>query len=288
MIASAAATVAPPAKTAKRAKQRCSASLSSSWLQSIVARSVCWRAGASRRRARRAERCVQALGDLAWGQQPAAGGRQLDRQRQPVDAPADLRDGRGVAVAELEVRIVRSRALGEQRDRLDACQRLRVLDRRAVGQRERRDRVALLGLQRERLAAGGEHGQRGTGTQQAADERSGGEHVLEVVGDQQQVLGGEEAFGGLVGGLAREDDDPERSDDRRRHVLRSLHGGERHEVRAVGEVRLDGARGLERESRLADPARPGECEQPRGVRPQPLPDRGELASSADQLIGRRR
>ena len=48
MIVSAASTVAPPAKTAKRAKHCFSASLSSSWLQSIVARSVCWRAGASR------------------------------------------------------------------------------------------------------------------------------------------------------------------------------------------------------------------------------------------------
>ena len=79
-----------------------------------------------------------------------------------------------------------------------------------VGQRQRRDGVALLGLQRERLAAGGEHRQRGTGAQQGADERRGGEHVLEVVGDQQQVLGGEEAFGRLAGRLAREHDDPER------------------------------------------------------------------------------
>ena len=50
--------------------------------------------------AERGERGVQALGDLAGREQPAAGGRQLDRERQPVDAPADLRDRGRVAVAE--------------------------------------------------------------------------------------------------------------------------------------------------------------------------------------------
>jgi hypothetical protein len=41
VIVSAASTVAPPAKTAKPAKAVFSSSLSKSWLQSIVARSVC-------------------------------------------------------------------------------------------------------------------------------------------------------------------------------------------------------------------------------------------------------
>ena len=66
--------------------------------------------------AQRAERGVEALGDLGRRQQSAAGGRQLDRQRQPVDAPADLRDRGGVGVAQVEVGIVGSRALAEQRD----------------------------------------------------------------------------------------------------------------------------------------------------------------------------
>ena len=39
----------------------------------------------ARARAERAERRVQALGDLAGREQPAAGRRQLDRQRQPVE-----------------------------------------------------------------------------------------------------------------------------------------------------------------------------------------------------------
>jgi hypothetical protein len=64
--------------------------------------------------------------------------------------------------------------------------------------------VACLGVQRERLAAGGEHRQCWTGAQQRADERRGCEHVLEVVSDEQQVLGGEEALSRLVGRLAGE------------------------------------------------------------------------------------
>ena len=125
MIASAASTVAPPAKTAKRAKHACSSSL-----EQLVApvdrraQRLLARGRVARARAERAERRVQAFGDLAGRQQPAARGRQLDRQRQPVDAPADLRDRRGVAVVELEVGIVGSRALAEQRDGVDAGQRL--------------------------------------------------------------------------------------------------------------------------------------------------------------------
>ena len=81
--------------------------------------------------AQRAERRVEALGDLAGRQQPAARGRQLDRQRQPVDAPADLRDRGGVGVAEAEVGIVGSRALAEQRDGGHPRQRLGVVARRS-------------------------------------------------------------------------------------------------------------------------------------------------------------
>src|SRR3954447_3254936 len=48
VIVSAAGTPAPPVNTAKRAKHACSSASSRAWLQSSVARSVRWRAGASR------------------------------------------------------------------------------------------------------------------------------------------------------------------------------------------------------------------------------------------------
>ena len=69
------------------------------------------------------------------------------------------------------------------------------------------------------------------------------------------MLAREKAFDRLLGGFAGEHDDAERADDRRGNLLGPLQSGERHEARTVGEVRLDGARGLKRESRLAHTAR---------------------------------
>ena len=114
------------------------------------------------------------------------------------------------------------------------------------------------------------------------------EHVLEVVSDQQHVFGGQEAFGRLAGRLTREQDDPERADDRRGYVLGPLHGGERHEARTVGEVRLDGTGSLEREPRLAHAARPRQRQQPDRCGAQSLADRCEVVLATDRAIRRRR
>ncbi len=46
--ASAASSVNPPTKTASRRNSFCSSPVSSSWLQSMARRSVCWRSGRSR------------------------------------------------------------------------------------------------------------------------------------------------------------------------------------------------------------------------------------------------
>ena len=99
-----------------------------------------------------------------------------------------------------------------------------------------------------------------------------------------RCLARQEALDRLLGGLAREQRRSRASDDRRGHVLGSVHGGERHEVRAVGEVGLDGARGLEREPRLADAAGPGEREQPHGPVAQPFAERAR-AHARDRSSG---
>ena len=85
--------------------------------------------------AERAERGVQALGDLGGRQQPAAGGGQLDRQRQPVDAPADLRDRGGVAVARAQTRdraLARARRTARRRRRRPTSPGPRALRARAA------------------------------------------------------------------------------------------------------------------------------------------------------------
>ena len=143
-------------------------------------------------------------------------------------------------------------------------------------------------MQAERLAACRKDRERGTGCQQRADERRGREHVLEVVEHEQQVLGGQKALGGLVCRLAREHDDRKRLDNRRRHILGPLQRGERDEVRAVGEVRLHRARRLQRQARLADPARAREGEQPHIAVAKPVGDRPHIVVTTNGPVGRRR
>jgi len=125
--------------------------------------------------AERVQHDVQALGDLADGQHPAAGGRQFDSQREAVEAPADLRDDGGVGVGEVEAGVVGSSALAKQRDGVDVPQRPRVVERRARWQRERRDGVAVLGVQRERLPAGGKDRERRSDFEQPAEGRRAGQ-----------------------------------------------------------------------------------------------------------------
>ena len=78
-----------------------------------------------RRRARRAR--LQARGDLARGEQPAARGRQLDRQRQPVERAGRSQPPRRRCRRSSRTRGRGPRALAEQRDgvHVGQCRRVR-------------------------------------------------------------------------------------------------------------------------------------------------------------------
>ena len=80
--------------------------------------------------------------------------------------------------------------------------------------------------------------------------------------------------------------DPERLNNRRGYLPSSVQHRERDKVRAVGEVGPDRARGLHGEPRLADPARPGESQEPHRPGPQPLDDRGDVMLTPDRAVGR--
>jgi hypothetical protein len=101
------------------------------------------------------EPVVEPVGDLGRGQRAQPRRRQLDRERQPVEPPADLDDGAHVLVGHREARAHGGRAVGEQLHRRER-QRLR---RRGVrrGQAQRGDRGEHLTHDRERLAGRGEH-----------------------------------------------------------------------------------------------------------------------------------
>ena len=111
----------------------------------------------ARARAERAERVVQAVGDLAGESSPQraaassiASGRPSTRRQISATVAA-------FPSAELEPGIVGSRALAEQRDGVHAGSARRVAPSR-FGQRERRHGVALLGVDGQRLAARRQHG----------------------------------------------------------------------------------------------------------------------------------
>ena len=100
----------PPAKTDRRARSACSSASSSSWLQSIVSRSAAGRALGR----------ADPLGDLGGGEQPYLGSGELDRERQPVEAAADLLDRLAIRLVEAEVRVDGLGPLDEEIDRAAA------------------------------------------------------------------------------------------------------------------------------------------------------------------------
>jgi hypothetical protein len=108
--------------------------------------------------------------------------RQLERQRQPVQPPADLDDRLRVVGRQHEGRAHCLRPRDEELHR--GCLR-QPRGIGAVRQRQRRHRVFLLGGQAQRHAAGGQHRQVRAGVEQRADERGGVDEMLEVVEHQQ-------------------------------------------------------------------------------------------------------
>ncbi len=124
---------------------------------------------------------------------------------------------------------------------------------------ERRHGVLLLAAQMHRLAARHEHPQVRTCTDQLGHIGRRVEEVLEVVEVEEQALVGD--VPGYVLGV-------ERSRRRIEHELRVTQRRERHPVHAVGERVGDGARGLQREPRLAAPACARQRQQTRALEQQ--------------------
>ena len=154
----------------------------------MASRSVCWRAGRSRappvssgsRRSSRAQHRLRR-------QQPDARRRQLDRQRQAVQAGADLGDGRGVLVGQREVGSDR-RAPARRTARRPAYCESASGRRSPAGVRAAPAAAPAYSCsprRLQRLPAGHQHREAGTGRQQLGHDRRGGQDLLEVVEQQQ-------------------------------------------------------------------------------------------------------
>ncbi len=120
------------------------------------------------------------------GQCRDAGGRQLDRQRQTVQPPADRRHRRCVRLGQREAGAGRLRPLHEQLHRRGR----RLGDDRPVrhrGQGEGGDRHVAFTGQPQHLPARGQDREAGAGGQQLADQRGRVHHLLDVVEHQQEA-----------------------------------------------------------------------------------------------------
>ena len=154
---------------------------------------------------------------------------------------------------QLEVRAHVARPLGEQADRV----RAKRVAASTFRQRQGGNRDTRLAGQPQRLAAGGQDANARASRQHARDEAGDvGENVLAVVDDEKQLgvaQALEDTGGGvrLRPGLGRVDGVGDDAAD----VRGVTRAGELDEPGAVGEVGLDRARQLERETALAGPGR---------------------------------
>ena len=202
-----------------------------------------------------------AQGIDAKGVKPHRG--ELEREGQTVKLAAQFEHcGRAVRI-DREAPSSRCRPLHEQRDRV----RLPGRGRRMVvgiGHRHRLDEFDDFAGNAEGLATRGEDLEiRAPAQQRAGEHRDRLENVLAVVEHEQDTL---------VGQVIAEQRDrpgcrailqPERRCDRRSDVRTQRDLRQRHEIRAIGEVRAEIAGRAQRQSRLPDAAGPGEGHESR-------------------------
>jgi hypothetical protein len=113
--------------------------------------------------------------------------RQLDRQRQPVEAPAEGGDGGGVGIGQREGRIGGAGTLDEERDRRSLRQDVETGPCLVGRQWEGRDGVLLLAGEAEPRPARRQDVQGGAGGEESGEVRGGLDEMLQVVENQQEL-----------------------------------------------------------------------------------------------------
>lgn len=155
-------------------------------------RLLAWDGGASPS-GEESEALVQTLGDLPWGHDPHPGGRELDRQRDPIKAPADRCDRRCVLIIELEVRAGTAGPVEEQLARRVGRKTLDPSGRILRGNGQRRNHEVGFALDLERFARGCQDPHLGSAGQERLAEFCGArDQVFAVVEYQQELFLAEE------------------------------------------------------------------------------------------------
>jgi hypothetical protein len=222
----------------------------------------------------------EAIEDLLHGEDARPDRRELDRQREPIEPPAQVDDRRLVGGGQLE-RARRRRPFREERDRLVLPQPGERLGRPRGGQFEGRHRDYVLAGDRERFAAGGDHTDARRGSQHVGHGLSDRpEQMLAVVHDQQQLLVlqvREQQVQGLGCGLVTQ---VQRRHGRVAHECRVPDFSELDKPSAVAVATTEVCRGADRQTCLAHAARPDEADQA-GLG-ELLPDLRNLAAAANE------
>ena len=262
-----------PAISPSRSKTARSRRLSSSYDHSNVACSVWWRDVARvPLRAEQLEAVVEQVDEAGGIERPGLRRRQLDRQRQPVEPPAQLLH-RSTVRRPVERRAALRGAAQEQAGR--------VAERRVgTSERQRGHAHDVLARQLERFAAGRQHVDVG----RAGEDRTDGvarriDEVFAVVDEQQHPPRPQRVV-----------DEHVHRDRRRRQPERVGEAGHDRPLLAdltqldepdtVG-VPTDASTGLDRQGGLADPAHADQADEP--VLPERGDDLGQRGRAPDEL-----
>ncbi|MDD7940124.1 hypothetical protein PHK61_17010 [Actinomycetospora lutea] len=206
-------------------------------------------------------------------------GGELEREREPVERPADARRVGHVRVRDAAVGLGGAHPVEEQRHAREAGDGAGV--GRRVGDGQRAQGEQLLAGDAQGAAARREHAQPRAPAEQVGEPVDGVEHVLDVVEQQEAVAVGEVPVQRRDQGLRPRLAEPERARDGRQHQRGVGERGEVDEDRA-GHTAGD----LHREPGLPAAARADHGEQAVGA--QQGPRRRDLALPADQRSQRRR
>ena len=210
---------------------------------------------------------------------PRAGGRQLDRQREPTDGTADLLGSAQVGLARRVGDVAGQRALDEH------PQRRRLLFVGPVpADRQRSQPHDSFSGHAELTQAGGQHPRLGVALEQRQHHVGGAAHLLEVVQQQQHRHPGERPPQRLGGSLAEGVGGAEGGHDGVRHHLTLAHRAERHDEPVTETRRVEGR---ERQLGLADAGRAGEHHRPHPRVGDEREHRLQLVGPADERPGHR-
>ena len=225
---------------------------------------------------------AEALEDVSRREQLDPGGGELERQREPVQADAELGDRVGVQLGELEVGPCVARASDEEPYRLRAPEPVDLERARRVGKLERGDGVDPLFGDVERRAAGDEERQAGCTREQLGEHRRRVEHLLEVVEHEQRPPAAQRGDQRLERSAFRPLDQAERAGDRGRDEVGVADRSELDEHHATGELSVEARCGLEREPRLSRSGRARQGQEAHICRAQQRADLPLLPAPADE------